>query len=659
MSAVHTLILSLGMLLPAGQGASAPANDPARWREVLFDRQHPRQQSQAALLLLQTPSLDAEEIIRQGLRQTNAPEVFTALASSIRLTRDRRFVEELFAALTGGLPALRQATSDTLAVLADSSLVARLQALVEDSRADRAVRQAALTILGRTGRKEAVGVLLDHLAGKDDQFRQASADGLMELTGRAYGSDVARWRSWWQAHQGMSNEQWLEERLAYQSGRTRRFESDLERARAQIVSLHQQLYSRLPAGDRQSHVQTLAEADDPAVRTLAVIWCVELMPTADAVGQRALAELLYRFTFDGTLDVQRPAVLALGRINDAKAFDRLSVLLQQGDPTVRAAAARSLALQARAPGPEAPARQRQVVPALQRALDDPALEVVVEAAESLGTLGVSEAGPVLSALLRHPSTPVRQTAALALERVADATILGGLLEALDDTAVTVRFSLVGALGHAVGDGRGISDTQKARLLSRLEGLLIRDADPGVRSRAATVIGECGPPAMLTTLWRRVLATEDSRVQEKAWAAMIEILVRSASLDLLREWNRLLVDTNQPVRRTQLLAEAASRWLQKEETRNISMAVQELLIDAHLQQGKWTAALPLVRDLLSKSGSEGELEKRLLWLLAVGEQALKEGNRQETQRVVQEARTYLGRRPNLAVAFDNLEKQAKQ
>ena len=101
-----------------------------------------------------------------------------------------------------------------------------------------------------------------------------------------------------------------------------------------------------------------------------------------------------------------------------------------------------------------------------------------------------------------------------------------MLGALDDPSATVRFSLVGALAHAAGDGSSLGAPQRERLLARLEALLERDADPGVRSRAATVLGECGPPAALQALWRRVQAAEDGRVQEKSWAALIEIVVRS-------------------------------------------------------------------------------------------------------------------------------------
>src|SRR5205823_372871 len=123
-------------------------------------------------------------------------------------------------------------------------------------------------------------------------------------------------------------------------------------------------------------------------------------------------------------------------------------LLEQGAPPVRAAAARALAQQARGSGADALARQKQVVPMLQKALEDSALEVVVEAAEDLGALGVPEAGPVLVGLLCHSSEAVRLTAAQALERSADGALLPSLLDALQEPAAGVRFSLVGAIGRS-------------------------------------------------------------------------------------------------------------------------------------------------------------------------------------------------------------------
>jgi len=300
-----------------------------------------------------------------------------------------------------------------------------------------------------------------------------------------------------------------------------------------------------------------------------------------------------------------------------------------------------------------------VVSILQKALDEPALEVVVEAAESLGTLGVPEAGPVLTVLLRHPSQSVRQTAALALERVADPGIVDGLIEALDDPLSTIRFSLVGALGHAAGDGRNLGQPQRLRLLARLEGVLAHDADPGVRSRAATVLGECGPSGILPTLWRRVVAGEDVRVQEKAWAAIIEILCRTGNLDLLQQWDRILIEAGQGPRRLQLLNEVSARWQKREDLKKAVATVRETLVQAQLEQGKWVAAFPLIREMLTLPASDADQEKSLHWLLTVGQQALKEGNRPEALHAAQEAQPHLVRKPNLAAEFEKLERSAKE
>src|SRR5262249_15181891 len=148
---------------------------------------------------------------------------------------------------------------------------------------------------------------------------------------------------------------------------------------------------------------------------------------------------------------------------------------------------------------------------------------------------------------------------------------------------------VGALGHAAGDGRSLTEAQRGQLYARLEGLLLRDSDPGVRSRAATVLGECGPASILPTLWRRVLASEDARVQEKAWFAIIEIIDRAGDPQLLHEWDQTLVETKQGARRLQLLGEVSSRWQKKEETKAAAATVVEMLIQAELEQGKWVAA----------------------------------------------------------------------
>jgi HEAT repeat protein len=658
MSILHPLLLGVVMLLPATDKLTPPPTDPARLKEVLYDRQHPLNQSSAALLLVQLHSADSEEIVRQGLKQTDYPEVFLALAAALRSVRDNSFADELVSALGSSQASIRQSAAETLGELADSGIILRIQSILENSKSEAVAKQAAIVALGRTGQKLAVPVLLVMLSTPDDILRRSTADALAELTGQPYGLDIVRWQSWWERHKDLPEDRWLAERLAYQASRTHRLEGELERARAQIVNLQQQLYARLPPGDRLSHVQSLVEADDPLVRVLAVGWSAELLAGADAVGQRTLAVILMRYSRDGNTDVQRAAVLALGRVSQPHVYDQLRDLLQHGPAPVRAAAARALAQQAKGTGPEALARQRQTVPALQKALDDPELEVVVEAAESLGTLGVPEAGAVLTVLLRHQSQPVRQTAALALERIADMSSLNGLLAALDDPTPQIRFSLVAAVGHAVGDAHTLAESQRSEVLARLEGVMARDADPGVRSRAATVLGECGSVAILPALWKRVLGTEDARVQEKAWGAIIEIIVRSGNPDLVVEWDRVIVATGQAQRRLQFLTEIVSRWQKGGVLKPSMSSVLETLVQVQLEQGKWQAALPVIRDLLSHAATNAALDQGLQWLVAAGQQALKEGKRADVLHIIEEAQPYLMRRPDAAAEFEKLEKAAK-
>jgi hypothetical protein len=363
-------------------------------------------------------------------------------------------------------------------------------------------------------------------------------------------------------------------------------------------------------------------------------------------------------------------VLGLGRIHEPAVFERLRRLVDADAPTVRTAVLHALALHARPPlnlppeeggikGGDVPARRKQVMPLLQNALDDPALEVVVEAAEDLGALGAQEAGPVLTGLLRHTSETVRQAAAQALERVAEPSVLLGLLGALDDPCATVRFNLVGAVAHAAGDGGGLSEEQRKKLLARLEELLLHDSDTGVRSRAATVLGECAPSAQLGTLWRCVLAGEDGRVREKAWTAFMDILARAGQLPLLQEWDRTLTAARQGPRRLQMLNEIVVRWQKQPEHKSLVVPAQEALVQAQLELGKWVAAAPLVRDLLARPADDAELNRRLGWLLTVGQQALHEGNHAEALRAVQVAQPFLPQAGKLTDSFEKLRQELSQ
>jgi HEAT repeat protein len=657
MMLVQAVLLTTLLAQPPASATDGPGPDLALLREMLHDKQHPRGQTQAALLLMQSPSPEAERVVREGLSHAEEPEVFQALASAVEMCNDRRFADELIAALSAKKPAVRQAAAEAIAPGADDHLLRRLQQLVEDDRQDLAVRQTALWALGRSGRKVAVEVLVQQLRNEREVLRRTAADALADLTGQNHGNDFDLWETWWQAHRDLGVTRWAELRLAYQTTRARRVENELGRAQAQILRLQQQLYSRLAPAERLAHIQQVLEQDDAAARLLCVQWLLEMLPTVtEEAKQKTLTTLLLRLTFDATLDVQRAAVLSMGRLPlDEDAVARLKALLRRGDASVRAAAARALAQLARSNDPGAAALQKQVVPLLQKALNDPALEVVVEAAEDLGALGAPEAGPVLLGLLQHTSEPVRQTAAQALERVADRSVLDGLLEVKDEASVTVRFSCVGALARAIGDSHDLEEGKLKQVVRRLEAFLQRDPDAGVRSRAATVLGECAPASTLSTLWKCCHSGEDVRVQEKAWAALIEVLVRAESVQLLQEWDSQLAKAKQGTRRMQMLAEVVARWGRRADQQQLAQQAQETQVNAQLELGKWAMALPLIREILTRPGNEVEVARRLRWLLNAGELALQDGQREEAHRIALEAQPHLPRTGPLTEGFEKLLK----
>lgn len=662
MTSLHTLVVLVALVgpepsPPAAETVARPI-ELARLRELLYSRQSPQEQSQAALLLVQNLSTEAEQLVAAGLRQHDRPDVFQALAAAIRLRGDTRFLDSLFAALGSEQAPVRQAASDSLARLDNAIVLRKLLSLAEDASASATARQAAVATLGRSMQKSAAIALVSLLSSESAAVRQATAAALEELTGQAYGSDAFAWQNWWEQVKDLSEEEWLAARTSYFADRARRLRDDLAQAENHILQLQQTLYGKIPAADRPSHLRTLTQSNYAAVRVQAASWVMEALAEADGAEKRALMDLLLALSDDGVEAVQRQAVLALEKVKDPRAFERLLALLQAGTVNVRAAAARSLGRYSSQKADESEALRARAIAALDKALGDPSLVVVAEAAESLGSLGVPETAPILAGLLKHPADQVRQAAARALELVANPDVLSDLLAALDDPVPSVRFSLVGALSKVCGTAK-LGEKQKADVLQRLQLVLVRDGDPGVRSRAATVVGDHGTPAELPILWQRVQATEDNRVQLKAWTAMIEILGRSANWALLSEWDQRLAEPKEAARRVELLTEVRHRWLKLGAAKPHLDALTVVLVEAQLAQKKWAQALPLAKELAKKAATEAELHKALRWLLVAGNQAVDDRKPQEALLMLKDIHELLSRSKDLAAEFEALRQRALQ
>jgi hypothetical protein len=107
-------------------------------------------------------------------------------------------------------------------------------------------------------------------------------------------------------------------------------------------------------------------------------------------------------------------------------------------------------------------------------------------------------------------------------------------------------------------------------------------------------------------------------------AFLDILARTGQLSLLREWDRTLTAAHQGPRRLQMLGDIAARWQRQPRFKELVVQMQEMLVQAQLELGKWSAALPLLRDLLTRPASEAELNRRLGWLLTAGVQRCTRG-----------------------------------
>ncbi len=210
MQAISPILIGLGLLLPAAEPARLPETDPARLQETLRDRRDPAGQSQAALLLVQCPTEDAESAVRQALEQTEEVDVFSVLAGAVRLCQDDRFAEELLAALRSGRPPVRQAAAEALAVLPHSDLTRRLKETAADDKLELPVRQAALWVLGRSGRKDAIPILLEHLEGNNEALQGGAADALADVAGQGFSAwTPPAGREWWGRHKDMNNDRWM------------------------------------------------------------------------------------------------------------------------------------------------------------------------------------------------------------------------------------------------------------------------------------------------------------------------------------------------------------------------------------------------------------------------------------------------------------------
>lgn len=170
--------------------------------------------------------------------------------------------------------------------------------------------------------------------------------------------------------------------------------------------------------------------------------------------------------------VRRSAAVALGEVGDRSAVAALAKALSDGDAGVRREAAKALGC----------IKDGAATGGLIGALSDGDANVRFYAAYALGEIKDTKAAEGLLRALRDPDWNVRNQAAWSLREIRDPSVIRGAIATLKDAATDV--SLVGWI---------IKQTDAAGAVVPLVAML-KEADAGVRERAARVLGGLGEAA---------------------------------------------------------------------------------------------------------------------------------------------------------------------
>jgi HEAT repeat protein len=395
----------------------------------------------------------------------------------------------------GGEPALaalceaaRSPDQDALVRFSALHALAALDAPVaardlQGALADPMLRPVALEVIGRLAEdEEAVEALLKALEGPARAVREAAIRSLLRLLARRDGAEASRLLAR------------VRERVAAQPAIA---DAAVERLGEADLPTRLALLQFLGALRQSSAaVAVLLAARDEALEQIA-------LAALESMGEPA-EQAIDEVWPDLESDARRSACAAFGRGTGARSGARLCEALDDADPSVRAAAARSLAARAL---PEAAA-------ILCRRLERAALEQEPEQ-------GDDERGELCEALV-----------AIARAGAAD-RVIASLRAALAGAQEPVREAVAGVLGR-------VGRPQDADLME----LLLKDASPPVRRAAVEALTRLAPGGARESLH---LAIGDESPEVRAAAA--RALGANRSAEALSDLRRLAADEDLRVRAT--------------------------------------------------------------------------------------------------------------
>ncbi|MBU0618239.1 MAG: HEAT repeat domain-containing protein [Planctomycetes bacterium] len=544
---------------PAGPPTTQSSFDPQRLNDliVLIEGQNSPQARRTG----------ARELLRQGwsetvprltaiLRGSSQPaKVAVALAlSDLPKQIASEYVEPLLAMLADPQADVRRAAALALAGSPVDAGLPGLRALVLGNKQPRAARLAAIETLGMMTQREAVAVLIEALADRDEELAGPALEAVERTTAQDFQGDCAAARAWWETARQTTPDQWQRlqiERLVRQDRAQQQRLRDLEQRLAHAL---RESYVRTPEAQRPALLNAHLTDASAAVRLLGL----ELVQSLLAEGKTLTPETA-AYTRE-LLTAPEPTVRAaavrtvatLRDLADAERFQQL--LATERHAAVREALVNGLGYVGAA---------SSVVPLLEL-LESAGHTISSEAVTALGRLaerGVLN-GPsrvaVATALLAHVhATPredyvMRERLLWAMSRVGDPRCGPEFMAALKTPeAATVRLAAVRGIavlvdprmakvnGLASAPAAGENADRLVTTQKLIDALVpvTSDPDAGVRRAAVEVLAQFATSdTHAEALWTRLSSEREPEeaIRVTAWRGVTRV-VASRPVDEIELW----------------------------------------------------------------------------------------------------------------------------
>lgn len=496
---------------------SGQLSDPARDAKTKLD---------AATLLLTKSYPQAAMALRDFLSDSNNRPAQLAVAEAIARngTEERSFVDPLLAMLTGTEASVRDPAGRALAAYKDGGVAAKLVAIASNAKADRSVRLATIGVLARVLDKPAVDALIKLLDDEDASIKAAAADALAKLTNiRAFGTNAAQWKKWWNEVRGRDRSEWLAGLVDNLSQAKDRLEQENARLRNRLVRTVMDLYAATPVAQRDATVLGFLKDAVEDVRLVGL----DLVNRSIESGQQPSAEIrsqVKTMLADSDFHVRAESAKLLAAVGDGTTMtallDRLNAEMH---PAARQGIFVALGL----------LHDLKAMPAIlseiQTGKDD---DVAAAAAMAMSRIAFRQqfddalrksAATTLIERLRR-TTPSGQSDALlreailaAMGDVGDKNFVPSLEAALKDDAATVRLAAINSLSQ-------LQSASSAGVIEKL----VSDPDRGVRGSALAAMRSLGGDKYLDLMLQRTdSAVEDDATNRKqAWDLVMGILSKA-------------------------------------------------------------------------------------------------------------------------------------